>query len=67
MNATWPLASEPSCAGVSLCPAAAMSPTYGAVTLILVDKPRRDRFYVFCLASDIPATRLPGLVASAPD
>jgi len=36
----------------------AMSPTYGAVTLLLVDKPREDRFYLFCLASDIPATRL---------
>ena len=35
-----------------------MSPTYGAVTLLLVDKPREERFYVFCLASDIPATRL---------
>jgi len=36
----------------------AKSPTYGQVTLILVDKPREDRFYVFCLASDVPATRL---------
>jgi hypothetical protein len=36
----------------------AKSPTYGQVTLLLVDKPREDRFYVFCLASDVPATRL---------
>jgi len=36
----------------------AMSPTYGAVTLLLVDKPREERFYLFYLASDIPATRL---------
>ena len=36
----------------------AKSPTYGQVTLILVDKPREDRFYLFCLASDVPATRL---------
>jgi hypothetical protein len=36
----------------------AKSRTYGQVTLILVDKPREDRFYVFCLASDVPATRL---------
>jgi len=34
------------------------SPTYGAVTFLLVDKPSEDRFSVFCLASDIPATRL---------
>ena len=36
----------------------AKSPTYGQVTLILVDKPREDRVYLFCLASDVPATRL---------
>jgi len=36
----------------------AKSPTYGQVTLILVDKPREDRSYLFCLASDVPATRL---------
>ena len=35
----------------------AMSPTYGAVTLLLVDKPREDRFYVFCLASDTSLRR----------
>jgi hypothetical protein len=32
--------------------------TYGEVTLILVDKVGEDRFYLFCLVSDIPATRL---------
>jgi hypothetical protein len=36
----------------------AKRPTYGQGTLILVNKPREDRFYVFCLASDVPATRL---------
>ena len=36
----------------------AKSATYGEVTLILVDKPREDRFYLFCLATPIPATRL---------
>lgn len=36
----------------------AKSATYGEVTLILVDKDGEDRFYVFCLASEIPATRL---------
>jgi len=36
----------------------AKSATYGEVTLILVDKAGEDRFYLFCLASDIPATRL---------
>lgn len=36
----------------------ANSPTYGEVTLLLVDKEGEDRFYVFCVASEIPATRL---------
>jgi DDE superfamily endonuclease len=36
----------------------ATSPTYGEVTLILVDKPGEDRFYLLCIASPIPATRL---------
>ena len=36
----------------------AKSATYGEVTLIRVDKAGEDRFYLFCLASDIPATRL---------
>jgi hypothetical protein len=36
----------------------ALSATYGEVTLILVDKPGEDRFYLCCLASEIPATRL---------
>jgi hypothetical protein len=36
----------------------AHSATYGDVTLLLVDKAGEDRFYLFCLASEIPATRL---------
>jgi DDE superfamily endonuclease len=36
----------------------AYSPTYGEGTLILVDKAGEDRFYLLCLASEIPATRL---------
>ena len=36
----------------------AKSPTDGEVTLILVDKPGEDRVYVFCLATEIRATRL---------
>jgi DDE superfamily endonuclease len=36
----------------------AKSPTYGEVTVILVDKPGEERFYLFCLASPVPAPRL---------
>jgi DDE superfamily endonuclease len=36
----------------------ARSATYGEVTLLLVDKPGEDRFYLLCLATAMPATRL---------
>ena len=56
--ANWPWRQSLHAPGCRYARLRAMSPTYGAVTLLLVDKPREDRFYVFCLASDIPATRL---------
>jgi hypothetical protein len=36
----------------------AKSATYGEVTLVLVDKLGEDRVYLFCLATEIRATRL---------
>jgi hypothetical protein len=36
----------------------AKSPTYGAVTVLIVDKPSEDRFYLFCVATPLQATRL---------
>jgi DDE superfamily endonuclease len=57
-QATWPWRQSLHAPGCRYARLQAMSPTYGAVTLILVDKPRQDRFYMFCLASNIPATRL---------
>jgi hypothetical protein len=36
----------------------AKSPTYGAVTVLIVDKPNEDRFYLFCFATPLQATRL---------
>jgi DDE superfamily endonuclease len=56
--ANWPWRQSLQAPGCRYARLRAMSPTYGAVTLLLVDKPSEDRFYVFCLASDIPATRL---------
>jgi DDE superfamily endonuclease len=56
--ANWPWRQSLHAPGCRYARLRATSPTYGAVTLILVDKPREDRFYLFCLASDIPATRL---------
>ena len=36
----------------------ATSPTYGAVTLIVVAEPRAEQFYVMCLETDISSPRL---------
>src|SRR5262245_43054024 len=36
----------------------AKSPTYGAVTVLIVDKPREERFYLLCFATPLQATRL---------
>jgi len=36
----------------------AKSPTYGEVTVLIVDKPGEDRFYLFCCATSLQATRL---------
>lgn len=36
----------------------AQSPTYGAVTVLIVDEPGEDRLYLFCRATPIQATRL---------
>lgn len=36
----------------------AKSPTYGEVTVLIVDKPGEDRFYLFCCATPLQATRL---------
>ena len=36
----------------------ATSPTYGAVTIIVVSEPREEQFYVMCLETAISAPRL---------
>ena len=47
--------SVPSCRYARL---RAKSVTYAEVPLILVDKPGEDRFYLFCVVSQVPATHL---------
>jgi len=54
----WPWRQSLHAPGCRYARLRAHSATYGEVTLILVDKVGEDRFYVFCLASAIPATRL---------
>jgi hypothetical protein len=54
----WPWHQSLSAPGCRYARLRAKSATYGAVTLILVDKPGEERFYLFCVASPMPATRL---------
>jgi hypothetical protein len=54
---TWPWRQSLDAPGCRYARLRAKSATYGEVTLILVDKPGEDRFYVFCLVTPIPATR----------
>ena len=36
----------------------AQSPTYGAVTVVIVDEPGQDRFYLLCLETTMSAPQL---------
>jgi hypothetical protein len=36
----------------------ATNPTYGSVTLIVMDEPRKKEFYVMCLATGVSRLRL---------
>jgi hypothetical protein len=54
----WPWRQSLDAPGCRYARLRATSATYGEVTLILVDKPGEDRFYLFCLATQISATRL---------
>jgi hypothetical protein len=53
----WPWRQSLHAPGCRYARLRARSATYGAGTLILVDKAGEDRFYLFCLASESPATR----------
>jgi hypothetical protein len=54
----WPWRQSLDARGCRYARLRAKSPTYGEVTLILVDKPGEKRFYLLCFATSIPATRL---------
>jgi DDE superfamily endonuclease len=54
----WPWRQSLDARGCRYARLRAKSPTYGDVTLILVDKPGEKRFYLLCFATAIPATRL---------
>jgi hypothetical protein len=54
----WPWRQSLQAPGCRYARLRATSATYGEGTRILVDKDGEDRFSLFCLASEIPATRL---------
>jgi hypothetical protein len=54
----WPWRDSPQVPGVRYVRLRATSPTYGAVTLIVVSEPREEQFYVMCLDTAISGPRL---------
>jgi hypothetical protein len=54
----WPWRYSEQVPGVRYARLRATSPTYGAVTLIVVDEPKEDQFYVMCLDTAISGPRL---------
>jgi hypothetical protein len=54
----WPWRHSPQVPGVRYVRLRATSPTYGAVTLIVVEKPGDEQFYVLCLETAISGPRL---------
>ena len=54
----WPWRESPHVPGVRYARLRATSPTYGAVTLILVLEPGVAQYYLLCLATDISGPRL---------
>jgi hypothetical protein len=54
----WPWRHSEQVPGVRYARLRATSPTYGAVTLIVVDAPREEQFYVMCLDTTISGPRL---------
>jgi hypothetical protein len=54
----WPWRSSEQVPGVRYARLRAISPTYGAVTLIVVSEPRKEQFYMMCLETAISGPRL---------
>jgi hypothetical protein len=57
-HCAWPWRYSEQVPGVRYARLRAVSPTYGAVTLIVVSAPREEQFYVLCLDTAISGPRL---------
>ncbi len=54
----WPWRHSPQVPSIHYARLQATSPTYGAVTIIIVSEPKEEQFYVMCLETAISAPRL---------
>jgi hypothetical protein len=54
----WPWRDSAQRPGVRYVRLIAMNPTYGRVTVVIVDEPGEDRYYLLCLATAMTAPRL---------
>jgi len=54
----WPWRHSPQVPSIRYARLRATSPTYGAVTIIVVSEPREEQFYVICLDTPISGPRL---------
>jgi hypothetical protein len=54
----WPWRDSPQIPGVRYVRLRATSPTYGTVTVIIVEEPGKEQFYVMCLDTAISGPRL---------
>lgn len=54
----WPWHDRAQLPGIRYARLTALSPTYGRVTLVIVDTPGQDRFYLLCRETAITAPRL---------
>jgi hypothetical protein len=53
LEGEWPWRYHPWERGVRYVRLQAQSPTYGAVTVVMVDEPGQDRFYLLCLETEL--------------
>jgi hypothetical protein len=54
----WPWRESPQVPGIRYARLQAISPTYGAVTLIVVSEPKEEQYYMMCLDTSISGPRL---------
>jgi hypothetical protein len=57
-HSDWPWRHSEQVPGVRYARLRATSPTYGAVTLLVISEPREEQFYVMCLETAISGPRL---------